>query len=576
MLGRTIQHYRIEELLGEGGMGTVYRATDTLLRRSVAVKMLHPHLLRDTTFMERFRNEAVLSAQLNHPNVTTLYNLLQDRTDNLMVMEYINGMTLDKLVKKNGTLSVELAVRIVMQALDGLYHAHQKGILHRDIKPANLMVTQEGIVKLMDFGIARLVGSQRLTRTDRVVGTLEYMAPELLDRVEPSVQSDLYAVGVLLYELLSGKMPFEATTDSTLINQILTKNPIPLRNRITDLPKSLEGVLEKLFQKKPEKRYTSAAELKQALSVIVPPSPINTQIFETRKIPIPATRLAEAHDRKPITGPTVLVQPQATTPKTTSKNLLSNAMSLEGLILISALIVAAVIVGVWIFLIEPSPSSEVVQKDSTQNHKLVVVNPIDTHKAHEEVAILSQKEVKTPPANPPETLKPIAQKPPKQRQPEEIKPDENQPDKPKPEKPAETVPEKPKEEKHEEPKPVRKVTVTLGSEPLAIQFMETVTSDDATGKTVLLQTASSVVIDGYTVITTGARVRGRVTDSRSASDSKKAFLAVRFEAVQAANGEWVPLKYPEYSDKASGQVVFQAGRRVNQVRTTRTTLTVQL
>jgi serine/threonine protein kinase len=176
-----------------------------------------------------------------------LYNLLQDRTDNLMVMEYINGLTLDKLVKKQGKLPVELAERIVMQALDGLYHAHQKGILHRDIKPANLMLTQEGVVKLMDFGIARLVGSQRLTRADRVVGTLEYMAPELLDRVEPPVQSDLYAVGVLLYELLSEKMPFEATTDSTLINQILNKAPISLRSRMVELPKLLEAVLEKLF-----------------------------------------------------------------------------------------------------------------------------------------------------------------------------------------------------------------------------------------------------------------------------------------------------------------------------------------
>ncbi|MEZ4900904.1 MAG: serine/threonine-protein kinase [Spirosomataceae bacterium] len=293
MIGRIIQNYRIEELLGEGGMGTVYRATDTLLQRSVAIKMLHPHLLRDATFMERFKNEAVLSAQLNHPNVAVLYNLLSDRSDNLMVMEYVNGTTLDALVKKHGSLTVENAVKMVMQALDGLHHAHRKGILHRDIKPANLMLTQEGDVKLMDFGIARLVGSQRLTRADRVVGTLEYMAPELLDRIEPSVQSDLYAMGVLLYELLSGKMPFEATTDSTLINQILTKPPIALKSRISDLPKPLEAVLDKLFQKKPEKRYSTALELKQALAAIVPATPINTQLFGTKKSVIPLTKLAE-------------------------------------------------------------------------------------------------------------------------------------------------------------------------------------------------------------------------------------------------------------------------------------------
>jgi len=580
MLGRTIQNYRIEELLGEGGMGTVYRATDTLLHRSVAIKMLHPHLLRDATFMERFKNEAVLSAQLNHPNVAVLYNLLSDRSDNLMVMEYVNGTTLDDLVKKQGRLTVENAVKMVMQALDGLHHAHRKGILHRDIKPANLMLTQEGDIKLMDFGIARLVGSQRLTRSDRVVGTLEYMAPELLDRVEPSLQSDLYATGVLLYELLSGKMPFEATTDSTLINQILTKSPIPLRSRIVDLPKSLEAVLDKLFQKKPEKRYNSAMELKQALALIVPPSPINTQLFEHKKPSIPLTKLAEPSTKKPITGPTVLVQHTPGKEKI-SRQFLAALMSLEGVILTGALLIAVIIVSVWIFWIAPSPQKDIVTKDSTAIQPVTLLPQIDTINQNSTNLIAENRNQETPIQQEPIRQNPT---PIKQRPPVQNKPIDKKPDKPKNETPAIPVEkeaekpkeEKSKEEKREEPKPVRKVTVTLGSEPIAIQFMETVTSDDPVGKTILLQAVSTVTVQGHLIITQGAKVRGRITDARSGSEAKKAFLAIRFESVQAANGEWVSLKYPEYSDKASGQVIFQAGRRINNVRTTQTQLTVTL
>jgi serine/threonine-protein kinase len=348
---------------------------------------------------------------------------------------------------------------------------------------------------------------------------------------------------------------------------------------MVELPKPLEAVLEKLFQKKPEKRYASALELKQALAAIVAPAPINPPLFETPKTPIPATRLAEPQDRKPATGPTILAKINETTQATQSKRLFTNAISMEALILAGAVVVAAVIIGVWFFIIEPSPKKdEITQKDSTKTEQPTVVFKQDSVANTPSVALATEDKKEA------DFAKPVENQPVKERQPVQKQPINPKPDKPKPQEPAppkqqepeKPTDEKPKEEKREEPKPVRKVTVELGSEPLAIQFMETVTSDDPVGKTVLLQAVSSVVVEGHTVIPSGAKVRGRITDSRSASDSKKAFLAVRFEAVQAANGEWISLKYPEYSDKASGQVVFQAGRRVSQVRTTRTTLTVQL
>lgn len=578
MIGRTIQNYRIEELLGEGGMGTVYRATDTLLHRPVAVKMLHPHLLRDSTFMERFRNEAVLSAQLNHPNVSTLYNLLQDRTDNFMVMELVDGITLEKLLAKEGKLPLETAVRIVIQALDGLQHAHYKNILHRDIKPANLMLTREGSVKLMDFGIARMVGSQRLTRADRVVGTLEYMAPELLNGADPSVQSDLYAVGILLYELLSGKMPFETTTDNTLINQILNKKPIPLRSRIPNLPKPLEEVLEKLLQKKPEKRYEKARELRQALATIVLPGPINSQIFEPKSNSIPATRLADIKTEKPPVGPTRLAT-APNEPTTRQAQLKENLLSLEGLILMGAVVVSVVIIGFWMMSSSDSIKEQEkhIARDTVQQQIISAGNlkkdTIPSFSQSQQLAVVSspQTETSEPIVRQPEPVenrpqKPITKKPPLKNEEEKLQ-EVNPPKEEKETKPV---------EKAEPPKPVRTMTVDLRSESFSVEFAQTVSSEASEGQTVWLKTVSPIVVDGTIVVQLGAKVRAKITDARSAGNSQKALLALRFEAVEAVNGQWIPIKFPEYSDKSSDQVVFQQGRRVNNVRTVRTTLTVQL
>lgn len=583
MIGRTLQNYHIEELLGEGGMGTVYRATDTFLRRPVAIKMLHPHLLRDATFMERFRNEAVLSAQLNHPNVATLYNFLQVRTDNVMVMELVDGMTLERLVSKQGKLPMETAIRVVIQALDGLQHAHYKGILHRDIKPANLMLTREGTVKLMDFGIARMVGSQRLTRVDRVVGTLEYMAPELLNGAEPSVQSDLYAVGVLLYELLTGKLPFEPATDTTLINQILNKKPIAIRTRVNDLPKQLEEILDILLQKKPEKRYSKALELRQALATIVAPGPVNPQIFDTAKKPLPATRLADVKSEKPQIAPTRLASADDQQKKQSgTQQLKANLLSLEGMILIGAIFIAAGILGFWLIGVN---GNDAEKKDQTvafiQNDTLQTVIKPAVENTRDSLPVFTQtpttivlppKEESGLPVDKPS--KPIDNKPVyplKKKQPiTEEKPEEKPPVKEEP-KPVE------KEEKPKEPErkaPVRMATVEVRNESFAVEFAQTVSSDMAAGQAVWLRAVSPIQIDGVTVVQTGARVRARITSARPSTNSQKALLALQFEAVEAVNNQWIPVKYPEYSDKSSDQVVFQQGRRVNNLRTTRTTLTV--
>ncbi|HEV7347852.1 serine/threonine-protein kinase [Telluribacter sp.] len=587
MIGRAIQNYRVEELLGEGGMGTVYRATDTLLQRPVALKVLHSHLLRDTTFFDRFRNEAILSARLNHPNVATLYNFIKDRNDNFMVMEFVDGATLEQLLRRHGHFSVEIAVRIIVQALDGLHHAHRKGILHRDIKPANLMLTKEGSLKLMDFGIARLVGSERMTRVNRVMGTLEYLAPELLDGGEPSVQSDLYAVGVLLYELLSGKMPFTAQTDSTLINKILAHKAIPIREHIAGLPKAIEEILEKLLHKKPAQRYTDAAELRSVLVALVPPGPLDWNQFQ-EPVRTPRTRLSASTADKPQIEPTRLAGTSAKVAYGARLNSLKKTLlSLEGLILLGALLIAVGIAGTSLWVRSSPPATGGTAQESTSNSNMAGTFTEEEEKAPsnevpaERTALVYEKppanyQPTTPPdkkANPPrdKEAKPKKQKPEPTETPVQVPPTTKE---------EEPIAKEPTPVETEEPRrAVEKstsltVAVELRNESFPVEFTETITSDQETGggRVLWLRTLAPVVVNGTTVIEAGARVRGRVTGARTATNSQRAYLAVQFEAVEAVNGQWISIRFPEYSDKDSERVVFQRNRRVNGLRVVRTSL----
>ncbi len=267
MIGQKIQNYQIESFLGEGGMGTVYRANDTVLGRDVALKMLHTNLTKQSQFLERFKNEAQVLARLTHPNIAVLYNYLQQGESYFMVMEYVAGKNLESLIKQHQTLTPQNTVSIISQALEGLSHAHKKGIFHRDIKPANLMLTPDGTVKLMDFGIAKVSGEQRLTQVNRVVGTLEFMAPELIEGKEPSIASDLYGVGVTMYEMLAGKLPFEGKTDFSLMQDIVHKQPPSLEKLI---PKALNNIVMKALEKNPNERFVDAKDFQKALQKAFP------------------------------------------------------------------------------------------------------------------------------------------------------------------------------------------------------------------------------------------------------------------------------------------------------------------
>jgi serine/threonine-protein kinase len=265
MSENTIGNYQIETLIGEGGMGTVFKGRDVLLEREVALKVLRPELARQPQLVERFRHEAITLARLDHPYVARLHSLLPHGSDFVMVMEFVRGETLEALLRRHGALSLGQALRLFGQVLEGIAHAHQLGIVHRDLKPANLMLTEGGAIKVMDFGIARLLGQARQTRTGRIVGTLEYMAPEHVRGQETDARSDIYALGVVLYELLTGRVPFRSDSEYDLMHAHLEEPPPPPRRFAQHVPPAIEHLILRALAKDPADRFQTAMDMHAAL-----------------------------------------------------------------------------------------------------------------------------------------------------------------------------------------------------------------------------------------------------------------------------------------------------------------------
>lgn len=295
MIGERIHCYEISAHLGQGGMGNVFKATDTMLNREVALKVLHPQLTIQPQFLERFKKEARLLAKLLHPNIAVIYNFLEQEGNHFMVMEYVEGTSLDELLKKHKALPTEFVVPAFIQALEGLHHAHRKNILHRDIKPANLMLSDDGVLKLMDFGIAKIAGEQKMTQVNKIVGTIEFMAPELIEGKDATPASDIYSMGATLYELVSGKIPFEGDTDFNIMQAILKaklKTPEKLNQSV---PPALSNIIMKAMDRNPENRYVHAKAFQQALLTAFPKfTEIDLNILKkTEQPPYPATKFAE-------------------------------------------------------------------------------------------------------------------------------------------------------------------------------------------------------------------------------------------------------------------------------------------
>jgi eukaryotic-like serine/threonine-protein kinase len=265
MIGKTIDHYRIIEKLGEGGRGVVYKAEDTRLKRTVALKFLPPAFVADRESKERFEREAQAAARLNHANIVTIYAINEFENQLYIAMEYVDGLTLhDRMAELRSEPALQATqskIIIMLQICEGLSDAHRLGVVHRDIKPQNIMIDRAGRVKILDFGMAQLLGVSRLTDEHVVHGTLQYVSPELLNGEEPDIRSDIWSLGVMFYEMLCGVQPFLGKTPQAVIHSILNREPGPLRLPGVPDRAGLERTLRKTLCKVPERRYQSLEPL---------------------------------------------------------------------------------------------------------------------------------------------------------------------------------------------------------------------------------------------------------------------------------------------------------------------------
>ena len=281
MKGQKINdRYQIIKSIGEGGMANVYLAYDTILDRDVAVKVLRGDLSNDEKFVRRFQREALNASSLSHPNIVEVYDVGDDNGQYFIVMEYIEGKNLKDLLKKRGKLTTSEVVDIMTQIADGLSVAHDSYIIHRDIKPQNIMILENGLVKITDFGIAMAMNATQLTQTNSVMGSVHYLPPEQASGKGSTLKSDIYSMGILMYELLTGKLPYRGDNAVEIALKHL-KEPLPsIREELSDLPQSVENIILKSAAKNPKNRYNDAREMYEDLKTCLDESRINEPRYE--------------------------------------------------------------------------------------------------------------------------------------------------------------------------------------------------------------------------------------------------------------------------------------------------------
>jgi serine/threonine protein kinase len=285
MIGQTISHYKIIDKLGSGGMGTVYKAHDTKLDRFVALKFLPPHLSQAEEEKKRFIHEAKAASALDHPNICSIYEINETDDEQLFIaMACYEGESLKEKITK-GPLSLEEALDIAAQIAQGLEKAHSKKIVHRDIKPANILITEDGVVKIVDFGLAKLAGQTKLTKTGSTLGTVAYMSPEQAQGTEVDERTDIWAFGVILYEMLTGKPPFTGEYEQAVLYSVLNEAPRPLTDLNSEIPQTLEQIVSRALEKDPDKRYQQIKELLddlESLSAGIVPEEIKARMRKAK------------------------------------------------------------------------------------------------------------------------------------------------------------------------------------------------------------------------------------------------------------------------------------------------------
>ncbi|MHB8580803.1 MAG: serine/threonine protein kinase, partial [Ignavibacteriaceae bacterium] len=266
-IGKTITHYKIIEKLGEGGMGVVYKAEDTKLKREVAIKFLPHSISANKEERQRFEIEAQAAAALNHPNIATIHAIEEYENDLFIVMEYLDGTELKETISKN-KLTLDQSLNIIEQIAKGLQAAHQKGIIHRDIKSSNIMITRTGTVKVMDFGLAKLGGTSQITKLGTTLGTTAYMSPEQAKGEHVDKRTDIWSLGIIIYEMLTGSMPFKGDFEQAIIYSILNEEPVSMMSIKDGIPIKLEQLVRQSLIKDPGSRYQNLDELIKDLNLV--------------------------------------------------------------------------------------------------------------------------------------------------------------------------------------------------------------------------------------------------------------------------------------------------------------------
>ena len=305
------RRYELQELIGGGGMADVYKAQDKLLDRAVAVKILHQQYANDAEFVEKFRREATAAAKLAHPNIVNIYDVGEDGGSQYIVMEYVSGPTLKEVIQQKSCLEPVEAVRIAKEIASALESAHRNNLVHCDIKPHNILVMPDGHIKVTDFGIARAVSASTMTYSGSVMGSVHYFSPEQAKGTVITTKSDVYSLGVVLYEMLTGQLPFNGETSVSIALKHLQEEPVPIRQLNPSIPPVLEAIVQKAMSKDPADRPNSTelyADLNQAKAMLADrgtsQEAVSNDPFATRMIPrITPEMMAEQRSERPANKP---------------------------------------------------------------------------------------------------------------------------------------------------------------------------------------------------------------------------------------------------------------------------------